>query len=87
MPTTRLSHPALVTGAENHAGRGLDGDFDGRFSHEERMRQLAYAQVLATLAVADRLDHLARLWPGAETLSGTITTPAGLGSDTAGYEA
>lgn len=35
--------------AEHYAERGLDGDYG---DHEMRMRQLAYAQVMATLAVA-----------------------------------
>lgn len=41
--------------AERYATRGLDGDHG---DHEARMRCIAYAQVMATLAVASATDAL-----------------------------
>lgn len=40
--------------ADDHAHRGLNGDYG---DHEHRMRLLAYAQVYATLAVAAATDR------------------------------
>jgi hypothetical protein len=46
---TLTTWQSLNEEAQKHADRGLDGDYG---NHEDRMRQFAYAQVYATLAVA-----------------------------------
>lgn len=45
--------------ADKLAFKALDGDHGGQGDHEHRMRQLAYAQVQATLHLAEQVQRAA----------------------------